>query len=108
MAIESAHEGTALFERREDAAQRLAGKGIWLKVGWPVSEDVKAFGNAYVRVRGTFEANTPGIAFKGTLVKITKIERWPAGSATPGGQVGDREGLARGPTKRIWTPPVKN
>ena len=78
------YEGTALFARREDAAQHLVSKGVWLKVGWPVSEDLKGFGNAYVRVRGTFEASALGIAFKGTLREITNIERLPSGSATPG------------------------
>ena len=67
------YEGTALFPRLEDAQQHLVTKGIWLKVGWPVSEDRKALGNGYVRVQGTFDA-TKGMGFKGMLRDITKIE----------------------------------
>jgi hypothetical protein len=70
-------EGTALFLRREDAEEHLAKRSVWLKVGWPVSDDRRQLGNAYVQVQGTFEAPRAGSVFSGELKEITKMERWP-------------------------------
>jgi hypothetical protein len=73
-------EGTALYLHREDFEQMIPINGIWLSVGWPVPERLRALNDKYVIVEALFTAQEKGhlSAFAGELKDIRRMAANPS------------------------------
>ncbi|TSC77719.1 MAG: hypothetical protein G01um101424_342 [Parcubacteria group bacterium Gr01-1014_24] len=77
-------EGNALYLHREDFEHSISKNAVWLQVGWPVPENLRAMSDEYVIVEATFSAEHKGHfgAFSGSLDEVKRLDRWGARSET--------------------------
>ena len=70
-------EGNAIYLDRQSFENRRGNKAIWLNLGWPVSEDIKALNGQYVTVEGRFDGNQKGheASFMGSLNDVRNLKR---------------------------------
>ena len=68
-------EGNALYLNQADYEHSISKNGVWLQVGWPVPDNLRAASDEYVIVEATFSVGTPS-SFSGLLTGIKRLERW--------------------------------
>ena len=72
-------EGNSLYSDREAFMSKNSNKAIWLAVGWPVEDEVRALNARDVVVEATFDSMSKGheSAFAGSLVDVSKLVSAP-------------------------------
>jgi hypothetical protein len=72
-------EGNALYVDKEAFERRISDRAVWLNLGWPVTDRIRALNGTYVVVEGLFDARHKGheALFRGTVVEVSRIEQTP-------------------------------
>lgn len=75
-----AFEGNALWLDKETYERNMTDRAVWLNLGWPVSDDIRALDRMYVVVEGRFDGYQKGheAQFKGMFSEVSRIERTSA------------------------------
>lgn len=69
-------EGNSLYVDRPGVDTYGGSKAMWLDLGWPVADDIRALSGQYVVVEATVDALSKGHfgAYRGTLARVRRIE----------------------------------
>jgi len=73
-----AFEATALW-LDDETSERSGDRAVWLNLGWPVSDEIRALNGTHVVVEGRFDSQQKGheSLYSGMFVEISRIEQTP-------------------------------
>jgi hypothetical protein len=72
-------EGNSLYRSRDARTGWSADRAVWLDLGWPVSDEIRALDAEHVTVEGRFNTHNRGHEgmYAGAIEDIRRIERSP-------------------------------